>query len=190
MKPLNKIIRFICSLAISSAITLLIVFVLFISPAFGSPATDNLLKKLLDSLLSGEVIGLFLAGFLGFLINRVRSEYQRRQEEADELHRLRFKEESIESAREVVRESSEAIKSLLLPKLNVISDDLDEIRIRLDRVEVKTDTALRKSELLEKTQAAWLRRAEEKISVILSSESGHPTLIKNLFYDDTNETDD
>lgn len=187
MERLKTIIVFIFDYWVR--VSLALVFVMVYAVSVSAQSNQGFLQKLIDGVFSGEVIALVLAGVTGFFLNRVRVESERRKEESIELGRLRFKQDNYEATKEAVREGLSGLQSQIQPRFNQIDDTLDDLRVRLERVEEKAEESSRRSEVLERTQRNWLDRAEEKISTILSAQSGHPTLIKNLFYEDPDEHD-
>lgn len=189
MENLKTAIRFISNSIVRIALAIIFVMVYSVSVAATSN-TQNLLQKMIDGLFSGEVIAIALAGVTGYFLNRARTEGDRRKEESAELGRLRFKQENFESTRDAVREGMGVLQGQLQPKLEQIDDSLDDLRIRIERIETKADEALRKSELLEKTQSNWVTMAEDKLSKVISCESGKPVLVRELFHKYVKEEDD
>lgn len=189
MEQLKQIILFISSFATRVLLAFIFVMAYAVSVT-ATPNSQNILERLIDGLFSGEVLALILAGVVGFFVNRARMESERRKEESVELGRLRFKQENHESTKQAVQEGLIGLYNQIQPRFSQIDDTLDDLRARVERTESTSQTALRKVELVEKMQKSWLSRAEEKISVILSADTGHPSLIKNLFYDKGDEPED
>lgn len=141
----------------------------------------KILEKLAESLASGEVVAVVL-GAVGTWVFTVSTTSSRRRRENDaELGRLKFKQENAEATRLAIREELHDLKTELSPLIAGLKTEIEDLRRWVTTVDSRADQALKVAEILERTQAQWLARAETAISAILSADN--PTLARNLFRD-------
>lgn len=200
-------LRAICSLFFDRfsgfILAIAAIFLVSVGVFAEAPNTSSagIVAKLQDALLSGEVVGLVLAGVGGYFFNRWREADRRRQEEAQkqqeinrqneiELGRLRFKQESFEATKKAVTEGMSSVTKQFDKSLLDVRQDLDELTDWVKKIDGESEKALRLSELNQKTQEAWLRAAEARISAVLSA-NDNPTIAGRLFCDiDENDGDE
>lgn len=141
----------------------------------------KLIDKLLESLASGEVMAVVLGAFGTWVFTMTTTTTRRRREESAELGRLKFKQENAEATRMAIREELQDLKTELRPLIAGLKTEIEDLRRWVATVDARADQALKVAEILERTQAQWLARAEMAISTILSADN--PTLCRNLFRD-------
>ena len=142
----------------------------------------TLLQKIGDALVSGEFIAMATAGLIGWFVATDRKKKEDDQRREAELARANFRLENAETARAAIREGVGEIKEILIPQVNALRCDVDEIRHWLTAVDRRCDVALQSAKTLEKTQFEFFKRAELTLGQILSKDGNH-TLIRNLFED-------
>lgn len=141
----------------------------------------KILEKLLESLASGEVVAVVLGAAGTWIFTMTTTNTRRRREDAAELGRLKFKQENAEATRMAIREELQDLKTELSPLIAGLKTEIEDLRRWVSTVDARADQALKVAEILERTQAQWLKRAEMAISTVLSADN--PTICRNLFFD-------
>jgi hypothetical protein len=162
---------------LSSALILLLT-----SAAIAQEKEQGLFKKLGDSLASGEVVAVVLAGAGGWAVSLIGQSRAKHAAEAAELGRLKFKQENADVTRQAIREGMAEIKEQLSPAIANLSCEISSLRKWLASVDDKADRALNLASVTDRTQSQWIKQTEAQLGQILSSE--HPTLIGNLFFEE------
>lgn len=142
---------------------------------------SQLINKLQDAILSGEVIGLALAGVIGYLFNRYQEKSKKREElrrqeheqhirNARELDMIRQQQESIAETKKAVEEGMSQVTEKLTAQLTEIRNDVTELRTWVRKIDSEAESALRLAEINHKTQKNWLKVVESRLSAILSAD--------------------
>lgn len=146
----------------------------------------KLIEKLIDSLASGEVLAVTIAGFTGWGWARIRSKLERGRERERELGRYKFKEENQKATKEAIREEMAHFNEIFGPALQEIRGDIQELKNWLQSVDDAAGEARQVAKTIQATQTQWLKRAESHISAVMSA-NGNPVIVRRLFEDDPDD---
>lgn len=144
----------------------------------------KLIEKLADALLSGEFIAMLVAGSTGFVWAQYRrNKEQARNKEAD-LARANFRLENAKTTRDAIKEGLTEVKDLLIPTIQQLQRENEELRRWLKLLDDRTDTALQLARTLEKSQAGFFRNADLALGQILTG-TGEKTFLRT-YYEEPN----
>ena len=143
---------------------------------------SGFVQRIADSLSSGEVVAVIIAGAGGWGVSLLSQSRARRAADSIELGRLKFKQEMEVVTRTAIKESMSEVTAQISPAIASLNLDIQEIKRWLASVDDRADQALKLASVLERTQTQWLKRAESQICQVMSAD--HPTLIKNLFFEE------
>lgn len=146
---------------------------------------SGFVSRIADSLSSGEVVAVVVGGVGAWGLSGLAQARAKQAADAVELGRLKFKQELELVTKTAIKDSMGEVVAQLSPAISALNLDIQDIKRWLASVDDRADQALKIASVLERTQTQWLKRAESQISTVMSAD--HPTLIKNLFFEEEDD---